>query len=77
MITFGFYTEEKLGPNKLSNWSLLKQMGHYGDVLKVLELEYSENFFSLMSVFNGLETCFCTIESLLLVFMKPSLGPQK
>ena len=40
--------------------------------LKVLELEYSEKLFYLMLVFNELETCLCTIESLLLEFMKPS-----
>ena len=45
--------------------------------LKVLELEYLEKYFNLMSVFNELETCLCTIESLLFVFMKPSLGPEK
>ena len=48
--------------------------------LKVLELEYSENIFCLMSVFNELKFYLCTIESLLLDFMKPSLwpfGPQK
>ena len=48
--------------------------------VKVLELEYSENFFYLISVFIELETCLCTIESLLLELMKPSLwpyGPQK
>ena len=45
--------------------------------LKVLELEYSEKNFNTMQVFNELETCVCTIESLLLVFMKPSLGPEK
>ena len=41
--------------------------------LKVLELEYSEKNFYLMSVFNELETCLCTIETLLLGVMKPSL----
>ena len=45
--------------------------------LNVLELEYSEHFLNLMSIFNELETCLCTIESLLLVFMKRSLEPQK
>ena len=48
--------------------------------LKVLEFEYSENIFCLMSAFNELEFCLCTIESLLLDFIKPSLwpfGPQK
>ena len=48
--------------------------------VKVLEFEYSEFFFYLMSVFNNLETCLCTTESLLLEFMKAflwSFGPQK
>ena len=48
--------------------------------LKVLELEYSEKKIYLMLIFNELETWLCTIESLLLEFMKPCLwpfGPQK
>ena len=48
--------------------------------MHVKVLEYSEKFFYLIPVFNGLGTCLCTTESLLLEFMKLSLwpfGPQR
>ena len=68
------YTVEKLGPTK--SWLVIAEMNGAlrRCILKVLiKLEYSEKMFYLMSVFNELRTCLCTIESLLLEFMKPSL----
>ena len=54
-----------------NKWGI-KEMYSY-----VLELEYSENIFNLMSVFNELETCLFTVELSLLVFMKPFFGSRK
>ena len=48
--------------------------------LKVLKLEYSEKCFSLMAVFNKLETCLYTIEIIAVIIhetLSLVFGPQK